>query len=378
MYPALTVLKELDRLYELRSEISSGSARTASQELKVLWVGGEGGMEADLVMRAGIQFEAIPAAGVHGVGLRALPGNLVKLCKGTMMARRIIKRFSPGTLFFTGGYVAIPVGLAVRMFIGRKSRPHTLLFIPDIEPGQALKALTHIADHIVVTTEESKEYLPARKPVNCTGYPVRQELKDWDRDRSLKHFELRSDLPILLVFGGSTGARSINRALLDALPTLLQEIQVLHVSGTRDWDEVDQRRKSIPSELQGRYRAYPYLHEEMGAAMVIADLVVSRAGAAILGEYPQFGLPAILVPYPYAWRYQHNNADYLVRHGGAIILEDAELGDKLIPEVLGLILNSQRLEEMQRAMRSAATPDAATKIARILQKLSLGANSIRM
>jgi UDP-N-acetylglucosamine:LPS N-acetylglucosamine transferase len=116
----------------------------------------------------------------------------------------------------------------------------------------------------------------------------------------------------------------------------------------------------------------------MGAAMTIADLVISRAGAAVLGEYPHFGLPAILVPYPHAWRYQLTNAQYLVHHGGAILLEDAKLGEKLIPEVLNLIFNRQRLEEMNQAMKSAATPDAATKIAGILQRLSLPVESSRM
>lgn len=335
-------------------------------------------MEADLVTRAGIPFQAIPAAGVHGVGLRTLPSNLIKLSKGTMAARKILSDYKPDTLFFTGGYVAVPVGFAARVFLDRRSRPRTLLFIPDIEPGQALKTLTHIADHIAVVTKDTEKYLPNRNSISCTGYPVRQELMGWARDQALEQFNLSSDLPVLLVFGGSTGARSINRALLDALPELLPEIQVLHVSGSRDWDEVDQYQTAVPSELRERYRAYPYLHEEMGAALTVADLVVSRAGAAVLGEYPYFGLPAILVPYPHAWRYQHINADYLIRHGGAILLEDADLGDKLVPEVLNLITNSQRLEEMRQAMQSTRTPDAATKIARILQSLSLPAESPRM
>jgi UDP-N-acetylglucosamine--N-acetylmuramyl-(pentapeptide) pyrophosphoryl-undecaprenol N-acetylglucosamine transferase len=166
VYPALSVLKELNRSYELRSGISVEHANEASQELTVLWVGGEGGVEADLVRRAGIPFEAIPAAGVHGVGLRRLPSNLIKLNKGTMTARKIINRYKPDALFFTGGYVAIPVGLAARMSMGRKSRPRILLFIPDIEPGQALKTLTYFADHIAVTTEESKKYITSTKACN--------------------------------------------------------------------------------------------------------------------------------------------------------------------------------------------------------------------
>lgn len=342
----------------------------SSQKYSVLWVGGRGGMESELVNKAGIPFEAIPAAGVHGVGIRNLPANLIKLSKGYLAAREIVFRYKPDVLFFTGGYVAVPVGLAARFFSRIKPRPAILLFIPDIEPGLALKTLANFADQVAVSAEETMTYLPSRKSVSVTGYPVREALKKWDRSSALKNFELDDDLPILLVFGGSTGARSINRTLMDSLPALLENIQVLHVSGRRDWDEVQERRKSLPEEYSSRYQAYPYLHEEMGAALAVADLVLSRAGAAVLGEYPHFGLPAILVPYPYAWRYQHTNAQYLVECGGAVILEDHELKNKLTPSVLDLISDPGQLEAMKKAMRTSAKPNAAYKIAAILHELA--------
>jgi UDP-N-acetylglucosamine--N-acetylmuramyl-(pentapeptide) pyrophosphoryl-undecaprenol N-acetylglucosamine transferase len=307
-----------------------------TQKDSVLWVGGEDSMESELVKRAGIPFEAIPAAGVHGVGVKALPGNLIKLGKGYLEARKIMARYRPDVLFFTGGYVAIPMGLASRLFSGTKLRPRILLFIPDIEPGQALRVLTYFADHITVSTKEARRYLPARKSITYTGYPVRKELISWERDQALSHFMLQEDIPTLLVFGGSSGARSINEALLDSLPGLLPEIQVLHVSGERDWEIVQQRLES-------------------------------RAGAAILGEYPQFGLPSVLVPYPHAWRYQRTNAQYLVSRGGAVLLEDTDLKDQLIPVVFDLIKNPEKLKTMNRVLKSLAAPDAANAIAEIIK-----------
>ena len=107
--------------------------------LDTLWVGGEGGMEEPLVKRQGIQFKAIPAAGVHGVGIAALPRNLVTITRGMFAARRILGDFKPDVMFFTGGYVAVPVALAGH------SIP-SLLYVPDIEPGMALKSLSGIAD----------------------------------------------------------------------------------------------------------------------------------------------------------------------------------------------------------------------------------------
>lgn len=370
MYPALAVLQELNKSQEMFLEKPKVTPEMKTQKDSVLWIGGEDSMESELVKRAGIPFEAIPAAGVHGVGIKALPGNLFQLGKGYFAARKILLSYRPDVLFFTGGYVAIPMGLASRLFSGIKPRPRILLFIPDIEPGQALRALTFIADQIVVSTKAAKSYLPARKSITYTGYPVRKELLNWERDQSLSYFELQEDLPTLLVFGGSTGARSINEALLDSLPELLPEIQVLHVSGKRDWEEVRKRMDTLSHTLKGRYHTFPYLHEDMGAAMTAADLVLSRAGAAVLGEYPQFGLPAVLVPYPYAWQYQRTNAQYLVSHGGAVLLEDAELKDRLIPAVLDLIKNPEKLATMSNMMKSLATPNAANAIAEIIENTS--------
>jgi UDP-N-acetylglucosamine--N-acetylmuramyl-(pentapeptide) pyrophosphoryl-undecaprenol N-acetylglucosamine transferase len=329
-----------------------------------LWVGSVGGMEADLVKRAGVPFESITAAGVHGVSLRSLPGNLRQLSRGYFQARRTLNRFQPDALFFTGGYVAVPVALAGR-------RLPTLLYVPDIEPGLALKTLARFADHIALTAEGSRAFFPHRSPqtMTVTGYPTRANLQDWNVEEARRFLNLSSGLPTLLVFGGSSGARSINRAMLPVLPDLLTEMQVVHISGQLDWPEVERRRAALPPELFGRYRAFPYLHE-MGAALRVADLALSRAGASVLGEFPLFGLPALLVPYPYAWRYQKVNAQYLVDHGAALLLEDADLPERLLPAVRELMRDRQQLEKMHRSMDSLRRPHAARAIAGILTSLA--------
>ena len=153
------------------------------------------------------------------------------------------------------------------------------------------------------------------------------------------------------------------------LPQLLEATQVVHLTGQLDWPEVEAAARSLPPELAPSYHAMPYLHE-MGAALAAADLVISRAGASTLGEYPQFGLPAILVPYPYAWRYQKVNADYLSRQNAAVIIENRLLGEQLLPAVLDLLGNEQRLEGMRRAMAALAHPKAANDLACLVQELA--------
>jgi UDP-N-acetylglucosamine--N-acetylmuramyl-(pentapeptide) pyrophosphoryl-undecaprenol N-acetylglucosamine transferase len=108
----------------------------------------------------------------------------------------------------------------------------------------------------------------------------------------------------------------------------------------------------------------------MGAALSAADLVLSRAGASCLGEYPLFGLPAILVPYPYAWRYQQVNAQYLERHGAAVIVRDQDLADQLVPQVRRLLDNPQKLAQMRSSMRDLAQPRAAQDIAGMVRSLA--------
>ena len=362
MYPALTVLEALKR----KSEETPVAFEL--QYFKTLWVGGIGGIEADLVKRMNVPFKAIPAAGVHGVGLRTLPGNLWRLSQGYKASRRILGSFHPQVMLFTGGYVAVPMALATQGF-GR-SKVASVLYVPDIEPGLALKTLARFADRIVLTTEESRSFFPKQAGVSVAGYPVRQELLHWTREQAFQALKLEPGLPVLLVLGGSTGALSINRALVSILPDLLQRMQIVHIAGQRNWDEVQTSTQNLAPDLSSRYHTYAYLHAEMGAALRAADLVVSRAGASCLGEYPMFELPAILVPYPYAWRYQQGNAEYLADQGAAVIVADADLTAQLAGVVNDLLENPLKLERMRSAMQRLARPQAAQQIAELLTSLA--------
>ena len=319
-------------------------------------------MEADLVAPCQIPYTEISAAGVHGVGLRALPGNLVKLLRGYSESKRILREFNPDVMLFTGGYVAVPMALA-----GKKHR--SLLYVPDIEPGLALKALARTADVIALSAESSKAFFKPVRRMVVTGYPTRSDLIRIAREEALKTFDLFADLPVLLVIGGSKGAHSLNQAIFDNLPTLLQRVQVLHVTGQLDNQIAMKMKENLSAPLGVRYIPYAFLHKEISAAYSAASVVLSRAGASTLGELPLFGLPAILVPYPYAWRYQKVNADYLVSHNAAICIENAELSAKLVSVLDDILTDQEKLASMSANMHSLATPAAAAKIADLLLEL---------
>ncbi len=328
-----------------------------------LWVGSQEGPEGRLVERAGIPFATIPSGKLHGMAPQTLPGNLWQMARGVSASRRILREFKPDVLLFTGGFIAAPMALAA---IGKPS----LVYVPDIEPAWALKFISRFASRICLTVDESQRYFPNDDRVVVTGYPLRPELITENRGASRKKLNLREDLPTLLVMGGSTGARTINQAVIASLPGLLEHCQVIHVTGQIDWPEIQVIPATLPASTAWRYLPFPYLHEEMGSALASADLVISRAGASTLGEYPLFELPAILVPYPHAWRYQKVNAEYLSNQGAAVVLQDEDLSSTLLPTVLKLFGDRERLESMRQAAKALARPNAAERLADQIRELA--------
>lgn len=348
MFPALTTWQALD--LKLKDKLAT------------LWIGGEGGMEKDMVTRKGILFKDIPAAGVHGVNLKSLPGNIVRLSRGFIRSLGILKEFNPDVIFSTGGYLSIPVSLA-------GLRIPSVLYVPDIQPALALKTVSLISKKIALTVEESRRsYYPwQQRRLEVTGYPLRPEVKQWNKQSGRQCLNLSQSLPTLLVTGGSKGSRSINNALINSLGDLLPKMQIIHLTGDLDWAETQKKVNDFLNDPSihmyiERYHPYPFL-QEMGAALATADLVVSRSGASIFGEYTYFGLPSILVPYPYAWRYQKVNAGWMESHGASVVLEDANLFMGLAPTVLDLMNNKEKLNLMSIAARKLSNDNAAELIA---------------
>jgi UDP-N-acetylglucosamine--N-acetylmuramyl-(pentapeptide) pyrophosphoryl-undecaprenol N-acetylglucosamine transferase len=320
-------------------------------------------MEKELVTRENVPFMPIPAAGLHGVGLFKAPRNAWQLFNGVIRSRRILRDFKPDVMFFTGGYVAVPMALAGRNI-------PSLLFVPDIEPGLALKSLSRITSLLAFTAEASRKYFPAHIRAEVTGYPTRPEMKIMDKKAALESFNITGEKPVLFVFGGSKGARSINQALWKSLPAMLSLAEIIHITGSLDWPRVEEIQANLPHELASTYHPFPYLHEEMAAAFSAADLVICRAGASTLGELPFFGLPAILVPYPYAWRYQKVNADFLASHGAARVVRDEDLAENMLPMVQDLLNDPEKLSAMGAAAAALAAPKAAENLANLLIRLA--------
>ncbi len=304
---------------------------------------------------------------MRGRAVWTAAANLARMVRGTQQCRRIIREFRPDVVFMTGGYVAAPVAWAAAT-----SRVPLLIYLPDLTPGRAIALTSRFARKVAVSFPEVARYFPGKAVV--TGYPVRPELLAAEKPAARQALGLHPDLPVLLVFGGSRGARSINRAVTAALPALLPHCQIVHVSGQLDWPEVEHATQGLAGTLLpglfARYHPYPYLHEEMVQALAAADLVVARAGASVLGEFPARGLPSILVPYPYAGQHQDANAAYLADHGAAIVIVDSDLSARLAPTILELLDAPGELQGMSQAAARLAQPEAAYNIAHVLAELA--------
>lgn len=324
-------------------------------------MGRSNSIEQTLAERAGLPFAAVPAAPVRGTGPARLAVNLINLARGTYRAAGVLRRLRPDAIFATGGYVSVPIVVA-----GWLLRAPTLIYLPDMEPGLAVKALARIATRVAVTAEEAAHYFRPDKVI-VTGYPVRDEFVSLTPDTARQRLSLAAG-KVVLVFGGSRGASALNKAVEGALEHILDMAQLVHVCGEGDYEALAAHRMALPVDKQARYHLFTYLHD-LPAAVIAADLVVSRAGASVLGEFTAAGVPAILVPYPYAGRHQAVNARYLADHGAAIVIENDRLAEDLLPTLRDLLADDARREAMRQNARRLARPDAAQTLAQVLRLL---------
>jgi len=351
VYPGLAVGRALGDELGARGE-----------PLELLYVGVKGRVDEQIVPRAGIRFRAISAGQLRVGSPLTFARNMLKLAWGAAQSTWILLRFRPDAVFATGGYASTPVGVAARLL-----RTPLVVYLPDVTPGWAVRLLARLATRMTTTSERALDYLPARK-TTVVGYPVREEYWTLDRESARRRMGLPLDAKVVLVTGASLGARAINDAISGALPRLLARAHVVHLTGAADEARANERRSELPEGLQERYRVHGFL-DDMPAAMVAADLVVSRSGASTLGELPAAKAAAILVPGEYEGWSQAPNAEFLQAHGAALMLRNAEL-DRLGDEIIALLDDAApaaaRRASMSAAMAGLARPDAARAIARVL------------
>ena len=333
--------------------------KRAAVSPEVRFFGPEDRGERNIVESAGLQFETVPAAQIRGRNPLQLVRSVWRLSVGTLSAARKLRAFRPDVVFSTGGYGSFPCCLAARVL-----RTPLVVYLPDVEPGWAVKAEKRLATRITTTTGAALAFLPRAKTV-VTGYPVRSAFFATTRDGARQALGFAAEERVVVIAGATQGAHSINQAVFRGLRDLVETCTVVHVTGTADYDDAAGFKSALGDGLDNLYHVSPY-RDDLATVMLAADLAVMRAGASVLGELPAAGLPSILVPATYAGGHQRHNAAWLADAGAAIVLEEARLNE-LINLALNLIEDEPRLAAMRDAATKLRRDDAADAIATVIE-----------
>ncbi|MFW0873379.1 undecaprenyldiphospho-muramoylpentapeptide beta-N-acetylglucosaminyltransferase [Rhodococcoides corynebacterioides] len=332
--------------------------RELDPAVRVTALGTERGLETTLVPDRGYPLELIPPVPLPrrlSRPLLALPANVVRSVRAT---RAVLTRVEADVVVGFGGYVALPAYLAAR------GRVPVIVHEANASAGVANKVGARVADRVLAAVANSGVHARGRSDAEVIGIPVRPTITDLDRAavraEARAHFGLPADGPVLLVFGGSQGARSLNEAVSGAAPALAAAgVSVLHAHGPKN-------TLDVASTPDAPYVAVPYL-TRMDLAYAAADVALCRSGAMTVAEVSAVGLPAFYVPLPHGNGEQELNARPVADAGGGVVIADADLtSDAVASRVVPLVTDPDAVRRMGTAAAGAGHRGAATEVARIV------------
>jgi UDP-N-acetylglucosamine--N-acetylmuramyl-(pentapeptide) pyrophosphoryl-undecaprenol N-acetylglucosamine transferase len=330
---------------------------------EILFVGARGKMEMEKVPGAGFKITGLPVSAFHR---RLTLKNLVfpfRLVSSMIKSTVIIKRFKPDLAIGTGGFASGPILRAA----SKKGIP-CLLQEQNAFPGITNRVLSKKVNKICVAYEGLENYFPKEKII-ITGNPVREDIISGKtrRQEAMDYFSLSGDRPVVLIFGGSLGARTINLAIKSGMKKIAGNgLSMIWQTGSMFHDEAKVIAKGVPGDS---IRVYDFI-ERMDLAYLAADVIVSRAGAISISELCLVGKPVILVPYPHAaGDHQLKNGKALKDKDAALLVPDHEAEKILVNELIRLITDKQLMNRLGTNIRSLAKPDATQRIAEEAIKL---------
>ena len=340
-------------------------ARQLKKELpavEILFVGAEGRLEMSRVPEAGFAIEGLPVRGFNRKNLLKNVSVVADLMKSMKKARAIIRRVAPDVVVGVGGYASGPVGRAA----GKAGIP-VVLQEQNSYAGVTNRLLAKHAAVVCVAYEGMERYFPAEKIVH-TGNPVREEILNSrvTREEALSFFGIPSGHQVILALGGSLGAGSVNKALLENAGMMQgQEITLLWQTGRSDYERI---AGEMEKKKTGNIRVMPFI-ERMEMAYAAATVIISRAGAGTISELAVVGKSVILVPSPnVAEDHQTKNALALTEKDAALMVRDAEATKKLPALALELLGDEEKRERLSANLRKLARPEATKDIVREIIK----------
>jgi len=335
---------------------------------EILFVGTRKGIEARKVPQRNFPIQFIWISGFR----RSLkPENLlfpVKVVWSLWQAYRIIKKFNPTVVLGTGGYVSGPV-----LFMASRLGIPTLIQEQNSFPGVTTRMLAHRVNRVHLSFDSSRKYFKRQDNLVLSGNPVQKKFQIPEVSDAWQKFGLVAEKPTLIITGGSQGAHAVNQAILSVLPQIMQipEIQLIWSTGSADFETI----QPACAPFAGRVFVQPFI-DDMAAAYSISQLAICRAGAITLTELAIAGVPAILIPYPFAaGQHQLHNAIDVQNTGGAVVIEEAKLTPELLYATIFNLLNfPEQLKSMRTQIMATANPAASREIAGSLCEIAFSLN----
>lgn len=329
----------------------------------ILFVGAEDRMEMEKVPQAGFNITGLPVEGLH----RRLTFKnfhvIIKFLKSLKKAKRIIQSFNPDVVVGVGGYASGPV-----VWMASKLNIPVLIQEQNSYAGITNRLLARRANTICVAYDGMEKYFPAHKIV-ITGNPVREEVTKTEnkKQEALTYFGISGDKPVVLVLGGSLGAKTINESMMRNISLIENEtIQWIWQTGGLYFNDIKQK---IGQKILHNLLFVDFINR-MDLAYAIADVIVSRAGACTISELCMVGKPVILIPSPnVAEDHQTKNAMALVNKNAAIMIRDDEAINKLVPEAIKLVKTKDLSMSLGTNCHNMALTNATSKIADEIFKL---------
>ncbi|MFZ5815503.1 MAG: undecaprenyldiphospho-muramoylpentapeptide beta-N-acetylglucosaminyltransferase [Bacillota bacterium] len=341
IYPALSIAAALQEL---------------DPEAELLYVGTSTGREAGVVPKSGIPFAVISSGGLINLGLlQKVKGGLAAL-QGVWQALGHIRRFRPDLVIGTGGFVAGPVLLAARL----AGRP-VVIQEQNAFPGVTNRLAARWARAVFVPYEEARAHFPPGTRLVMAGNPVRPEVGAATREAGRRAFGLSEGERVLVIMGGSGGARDFNRVAAEAVLRLdLPGLRVIHITGERYYEQVREQYGSRAPHVT----LLPYAHN-MPEVYAAADAGLFRSGALTLAEIQVRGLPSVLIPSPnVTHNHQEWNARTLEKRGAAVVVREQGITpEKLAAALREVLTDEPRTRRMREALAALADPDAGRQIA---------------
>jgi len=347
LYPAIAIANEI---------------KSRMPDADITFVGTKGKIESRIVPSLGFPLKEIWISGFQrrlSLGTILFP---LKVLVSLTQSILLIRKKAPDAVVGTGGYVCGPVVAAAQIL-----RRRTLIQEQNSYPGATTRLLAPRADQVHVTFERSRRFLKRQDNVYVSGNPVRGVIGSVLREDASHFFNLDSSKRTVLIFGGSSGASSINTAAKGLVKTLVeQSVQVIWQTGDKDFASLAALMKT---QMRGLC-LYSYI-SEMEYAYAASDLVICRAGATSLAEIARVGIASVLVPYPFAAAdHQTENAKAMAEAGASVIIADSQLTSSLIETVQGLISDLPTLNRMAQSAKRLGKPEAARTIADAVIRLA--------